>query len=631
MRKLWSIALSCILLLIPLMLSPSFSAALRNQPSGLNVGPYVDKIVYLVEPDQDQRVLDLLSGIIEMDLNFTPPQYFYASLDGDPDIDVYSALRNGYGHITINCAKYPLNISGFRRAFAYAFDKVAVQVEIFDGFSRVHDSVVPYANGWSIEDDLDYHYYTNRSDIGNQILDNLNFSIDSGTGYRLAPDGSPFDVVIEYTSSSPEIAGCTAQIGVDALRSLDVNASVQAAEFNEYISRLDSHGDYDMVFYAFNFIDYDVDWLGSEYWSEYADVPYQNPCNFRNATYDSWRDQLLYGTTYDEVYEAASEMQKILQYNVPRLVVYMNIYLQPYRNDKFAGHVPDLGRHISGPWTMRKIHKIDGEPGGTVTVGISTDPDSFNIFLDSNMVSESMFYELWPSLFTLAPDLTPFPYLVRQMITETHADNSSVPDGHTRFTIDIIDNATWSDGVRVTAEDVAFTHTYMFEAGITRPITPIEPMTDFVAAYAPSPTRVIMEYSTESFWHFSEFAYTRIIPKHIFNETIGYDGWMSWDPVYDPEAPHVTSGPYVFEDFEPASFYELGSNPDFAFYPEFDAFTTDYQVSSDYPVPDTPPGNHNPLDLLKIASAAIAGASSVIIIVMVLLIIRYRSLEDTNP
>ncbi|TFH02438.1 MAG: hypothetical protein E4H14_17645, partial [Candidatus Thorarchaeota archaeon] len=389
-------------------------STLRDIEPNLNTGPYVDKIVYKVIANQDQRILALQAGEIEMDCSIFDPVHLPA-LAADPDIDIFSALRNGYGHITINCRDAPLNESVLRRAFAFAFDKTAVTVDIMDGFSQEHDSLVPYCNGWCVEDQFAYHYYTNQTAIGNALLDATHiFDVNPSTGFR-EYKGAPFDIQIEYAASSPQIAGGISQIGVDALRNLHIDAETRAADFNEYISRLDSHGDYDMVFYAVNFYSNDVDWLAYEYWSEYADVVYQNPTNFANSTYDSYRNDLLYGTTYQEVYEAAAEMQKILQYNVPRLVVYENTYLQGYRNDQFTGHVEDLGRYITGPWTMRKIHKLDGTFGGTVPIAISEEPDSFNIFVTNSAYSSTILSELWPSLFKYGPDLSPWPDLAESM------------------------------------------------------------------------------------------------------------------------------------------------------------------------------------------------------------------------
>ena len=547
--------------------SPGLSVAI-DIPSDLNVGPFVDTIVYKVINNQDQRILALQAGEIEMDNSFFDPVHL-DTLAADPDISIFSALRNGYGHITINCRDAPLNESVLRRAFAFAFDKTAVTVDVMDGFSQEHDSLVPYPNGWCIEDQFTSHYYTDQSTIGNQLLNDSGvFPFDEAGEYRTYK-GEPFDITIEYSSNSPEIAGGTAQIGVDALRRLGINAQTQAADFNEYISRLDSHGDYDMVFYALNFYSNDVDWLAYEYWSEYADVEYQNPTNFRNATYDSWRDQLLYGTTYEDVYDAAAAMQEILQYNVPRLVVYENTYMQGYRNDQFTGHVEDLGRYITGPWTMRKIHLLDGSFGGTVPIAISEEPDSFNIYVTNSAYSAAILSELWPSLYSFGPDLNPWPDLAESMLTETHTDNPAVPDGHTRFTVDIIQNATWSDGTPLTANDVAFSYTYAFESSAFGNPAGTD-IGDLVAAYAPTPFRAVIEFSTESYWHFSNFAYDTVIPFHIFNDDtgIGYEGWNTWNPVFDPEQPNVNCGPFIFSDFEAGEFYELTYNPLFHYAPE---------------------------------------------------------------
>jgi ABC-type transport system substrate-binding protein len=546
----------------------------------MNTGPYVDNLVFKVISNQEQRILALQAGEIEFDTSFFDPVHL-DTLAADPDIDIFSALRNGYGHITINCRDAPLNESVLRRAFAFAFDKTAVTVEIMDGFSQEHDSIVPYPNGWCVEDEFDWHYYTDQSAIGNAILNASGlFPYDGGTGFRTYR-GDPFNIVIEYASSSPEIAGGTAQIGVDALLRLGIDAETRAADFNEYISRLDSHGEYDMVFYAQNFYSNDVDWLAYEYWSDYADVEYQNPSNFANTTYDSWRDQLLYGTTYEEVYEAAAEMQKILQYNVPRLVVYENTYMQGYRNDQFTGHVEDLGRYISGPWTMRKIHKLDGSPGGSVPIALPEEPDSFNIFVTNSPYSTTILENLYSSLYKYGPDLNPWPDLAESILTETHTDNVAVPEGHTRYTIDIIQNATWSDGTPLTAEDVAFTYMYMYESAVYGNPAGVD-LGDLVAVYAPTVYRVVIEFNTESYWQFSNFAFDYIIPKHIFNNSggIGYSGWNTWNPVFDPAEPHVTSGPFLFTDYEAGEFYEISKNPDYYYAPEVTTTTTTIPTTS---------------------------------------------------
>ena len=532
-------------------------------PSNLNEGPYVDYVDYLVISNENQRVLALQAGTIDMDTSFFDPVY-YNTLVADPDVSVYSALRNGYGQITINCRDYPLSISALRRAFAFAYNKTEIIADAFDGFGQEHDSLVPITNGWCVEDQFLYHYYTANADTGNAILDAAGFAVDGGTGFRNAPNGSAFDITIEYAASSPTIGGVVAQAAVDALTALQIDAHAQAADFNNYISRLDNHGDYDMIFYASQFYSNDVDWLAYEYWSAYADVPYQNPSNFANATYDSCRNQLLYGTTFDDVFEASAEMQRILQYNVPRLVVYENTYLQGYRTDEFTGYVEDLGRYIAGPWTMRKIHNLDGTPGGTVSVAIAQEPDTFNIFTTNSQYSAAILTNLYSSLYKYGPDLAPWPDLAESVLVETHAENAAVPTGHTRYTIDIIQNASWSDGMPLTAEDVAYTFTYAVESYAYGNPAGAD-LGDLVAAYAPSTYRVILEFSTESYWQFSDFAFDYIIPEHIFQD-IGYDGWNDWNPVFSSD-PQVTSGPFQFVSYSTGDWYRIGKNPLYYYLP----------------------------------------------------------------
>ncbi|TFG34379.1 hypothetical protein EU527_03470 [Candidatus Thorarchaeota archaeon] len=601
--------------------SPALSVA-ADVPSDLNVGPYIDKIVYKVIANQDQRILALQSGEIEMDNSFFDPNYVDI-LEEDPDISIFSALRNGYGHFTINCrdgGDGALADARVRRAFAFAFDKTAVTDTILNGFSQEHDSLVPYPNGWCIEDELPFHYYDDQTAMGNAILDAAGYDIVGE--YRAMPGGAPIQITIQYGAASEEIAGGTAQIGVDALRRLGFNAARQATDFNAYISMLDSHGDYDMVFYAVNFYSNDVDWLAYEYWSEYADVPYQNPTNFVNATYDSWRDQLLYGTTYEEVFEAAAEMQQILHYNVPRIVCYENTYMQGYRNDQFTGHVEDLGRYITGPWTMRKIHKLDGTFGGTVTVALGEEPDSFNIYTTNSAYSAAVLEGLWPSLYTWAPDLSPYPDLAESLTTETHDTNPAVPEGHTRFTIDIIQNATWSDGTPLTAEDVAYTFTYAFESFPYGNPAGTD-LGDLVGAYAPQTHRVVIEFSTESYWHFSNFAYDTVIPKHIFQE-IGFENWNVWNPVFDPAEPNVNCGPFVFTDFEAGEFYEITYNELFHYAPDRTPVETTTTETGETTTTTTTGGGTVPTFDPTLAIVAGAVGAAVVILVGGFVLLRQK-------
>ena len=118
----------------------------------------------------------MIEGTIDMDTDVYLPSEIPTDLDDD--ISTFETLRNGYGHITINCNTYPLNISGLRRAFAYAYDKSAVRQHMLEGHSQLHDSLVPATSGFCIEEELEWHYYDAQPETGNQILDDLGFDCD---------------------------------------------------------------------------------------------------------------------------------------------------------------------------------------------------------------------------------------------------------------------------------------------------------------------------------------------------------------------------------------------------------------------------------------------------------------------
>lgn len=553
-------------LVIPQIDTASSTAALQASVNeNLRIGPYTDRVTFRVIEDSNQLMLDLQSGNIDMHTGFLSETQVSSLTSSDPFIERNNVAGIGYGHITINCRDAPLNESILRRAFAFAFDKTAVIEDIMGGLSQEHDSLVPSSNGWCVEDQFTSHYYTDQTTIGDQLLNDSGLFPYDDEGECRTYKGEPFNITIEYAASFPEIAGGIAQIGVDALRRLGINAETQASDFDEFISRLGSHGNYDMVFYASNFQGNDVDWLAYEYWSDYADVEYQNPSNFANATYDSWRSQLLNGTTYEEIYQAAAEMQKILHYNVPRLVCYLKQTYQAYRTDLFENHINDLGEGISGSWSLRQIRPIGASHGGGVSVGTVEAPTNLNIFNYESSSSRMILDLLYPSLYDYDPSLRPIGNLVTHLAVQNNSNNPGVPVGHTRYIIDILENATWSDGTLLTAHDVNFTlqlvsrnsnalpGSFWYNGGM--------PPSSLIATDVLGPYRIAMEFDTESYRDFSYFAFGYIIPEHLFSN--GTITWDEWNPIFNPTHPLITCGPFLMDDYEIDDYYSLVYNSEF--------------------------------------------------------------------
>jgi peptide/nickel transport system substrate-binding protein len=526
-RKFLGLVLIAVILTLALL-----PASVESQPLpalGLKNGPFVDKIQFKTVVGDDQLVLALLNDEVDLIGDIVDPTFFDGLIDTE-DIEVASRIRNGYGFFTINCAKYPFNITAFRRAAAFAFDKYAISEDIWDGFAQPQDSVVPVVSPWTIEGQLPYSYYDANTEFGNQLLDEAGFYDVHGDGFREAPDGSNFSVLVESASSSP-IAIEVGETMAEGLQALHINATSVPTEFTEYLSRLNFHGDYDMMFLAWDFYRFDVDWLAYEFWGENADANYTNYPNFNNSNYDAWRGQLLHSVDYAEVLEAALAMQEILVYECPYIVCYENHMLSAYRTDKFEGFMNDALDGVPTWWTGYKVHlkSASGGPfGGTLRWSNSMVISPFNHMIMTGCPycfrSEKWLYD---SLIRRGPDGNDIAWLAESYSIQTHDDNAAVPENHTRFTFNILRNVTWSDGDSLTAEDVAFTLNYYRDAnGCALGVDLI----DMTSAYAPLEFVVVVEFAGESYWHLHTVGYMPIIPMHVFTE-IGPDNWNLWNPI----------------------------------------------------------------------------------------------------
>ena len=558
LKKLLIVAVLCFLVFFSI--SPALAEGQFELPGSYKTGPYIDKIQYRVISDSAEQMLALQNNDIDLIGDMIDPSLLPA-LQSLENIEVDNVWRNGYGYLTIKTDKYPFNITEFRRALAFAIDKQAISEDVWDGLSSPLDSCVPAVNPFSCEGLLPYTYYEANVELGNQLLDAAGFEISNVTGFRLRANGDPFDVLIEVPQSS-NIAIEVGEMTAEALRALHVDATSQPTDFYEYASRLPPMYDYDIRFTTVDFNNFDVDWLAYEYWSEFAyELDFNLPC-WQNTTYDSWRDQLLHATNYNDVYEAAFQMQEILVYQCPIIVCYENMLLSAYRTDKFEGYINDVSDGVPGWWTNYKVHIKLGETGapwgGTFRWSNSLDINTFNIMRSSSAYTNNVLQMMYDSLLNAGPDGSDIPWLAEDWYIETHDVNPSVPIDCTRLTFDVLTNATWSDGQPLTAEDIAFTFNYYRDS----PGNPFGgELTNMTAAYVPTENRVVIEFSSESYWHLHRIAYLSILPEHVFNE-IGLENWSTWDP-HPPIESMVTSGPFNVSDYVPGDFCELVYNPEY--------------------------------------------------------------------
>ena len=576
-----TIAITLVAAFTLMAFSPMFATA-QAVPGFAKTGPYVDKIRYDVITSDDLQVLALQNNEIDVIDGFLDAS-FIPALEVAENIQLTSVLRNGYGFVTINTDRYPLNYTAFRRAIAFSMDKNAISSEIFEGFSAAQDSPVPKQNGWSIEGQLPYTYYEQDIATGVALLEAAGFVIDPETGFRTGPNGDFEQIVVECGQTSP-IAVEVGTFIAAAMNDMDIDAVSVPTDFYEYLGRLNNHLDYDMCFLAWDFTSSDVDFLGTEWASWNADETFLNFPNFKNATYDSYIEDLLESADYQTVYDAAIALQEIWVYECPYIVCYQNIKYHAWRDDMFEGQVNDWTDGVPGWWTNQKVHlKADqaGAPfGGTFRWSNELDIDTFNLLGASSGYTMQVLDELYDSMMTLDSEGLDMMWLAESYVAETHLENPDIPEGHTRFTFNLLQNATFTDGTQITAEDVAFSLNFLRDAPGNRFKPSLLAMS---AAYAPSTYTVVVEFNTESYWHLHNVAFNPVFPKHIMQEIVIED-WAEWSP-NPPVEEMVTSGPFNVSEYVAGEFIELTYNPNYFFGPDRSTETTTTTTTTTTEVP----------------------------------------------
>ncbi|MHA2211849.1 MAG: ABC transporter substrate-binding protein, partial [Candidatus Thorarchaeota archaeon] len=517
-------------------------------------GPLIDKVVYDVIPERDQQVLALQNDRIDLIGDLVDPSLMPV-LEASENIETETTPTNSYVALSINCRKYPLNLTAFRRAFAYALDKEGIAQN--QQLVTPLDSVVTRASPFTIEGMSEENYYSSQIDKAEGLLDEAGFSDRNEDGVREAPDGSAFNVSIRYREDS-ESAKYVCEAAASTLTEVGINATAIYSGY-EYIGcgglyRLD----YDIMYFRLESEDLDVQWLANEYWSENVDSPYSNIPGFRNEIYDSYRESLIHSAEYDVVLDAAHAMQRILVYESPIVVCYEELAVSAYRDDKFDNLINMPVSGLLNWWTMCRARLIDEEGGpfgGTFRIGVSEEFDSFNPLTSHEWESGLPLSLMFDSLVRRNVDGEDVPFLAEEWTIETHEDNPSIPVGHSRITFQLEESATWSDDTILAAEDVVYTiNQYRDQQGSHFG----DALDDLYAVYYNSDTAVVTEFRTESYWNLYDVCFIPILQKKQCSER----DVLEWDPdpLVDPLEIH---GPFIVSDRVEGEFVEMTYNPDY--------------------------------------------------------------------
>lgn len=550
-------------------------------------GAFLDSVEYVLIEDDADRVLSLQNGSIDMIVGYLPSNYYDDLLETD-DVTVETQLRYGYEQMIVNCFKYPLNESSLRRALAQAFNKTALTepyAEIYsliDAELLLHDSLLPRINPYTAEGSLPSSYYGQDILLANQTLDAGGFLDDDGDGWREAPDGSDFSINIEvpsfsfYPSLAPIIDSTLSKIGIEG--------SLMVSDYLEYEDSLIIHGDFDIkfwrtefVFGEFSVIQPNALTLDVEFLKRHTSDNYMlhnlNPCNWKNSTYDYWVSVFFNTSSEVQRQTAALEIQKIWFEECPSIIIHSTSEAVAYRTDRFQDLHVDKPCEFTFPWSSyltRLMNGKGGPIGGTLRIGYADEIETFNYMkagqrygpLGVKESSRDILEHVQLTLVNLDKDSEYIPWLAESYTIENHDDNPSIPEGKSRITFQIRDDAKWSDGTQITADDVAYSLAYY--ASSAQYGNPIGIIFDQMnAVFSPLPLEVVVEFDVPyCYLDLSAFAVANIVTDDTF-DGISPSDWYDWNPVLGTDDYPVSGGPFSLESHTPGESTVLTVNPYF--------------------------------------------------------------------
>lgn len=203
-----------------------------------------------------------------------------------------------------------------------------------------------------------------------------------------------------------------------------------------------------------------------------------------------------------------------------------------------------LGITITIPWFSVSSAQEEPEYGGTLKVAFMTDVDTQNVLYTQSWWTAVIITMCYDTLVVFNPGLEVVPWL---------ATSWEIGEDGLEWTFHIVENATWHDGEPLTAEDVAFTFTYIKEKKIPGFLSEVE-LIDRVEVVDDYTVKFYLTNKSATFLTRTVRAIP-ILPKHI------------WENVDEPEQfkneEFIGSGMFIFEERVPEQYIRLKANENY--------------------------------------------------------------------
>lgn len=311
------------------------NVTLERNPDYWEGAPHMEGMIYKVVPDPGARLAQLQSGEVDI-LDLQPEQI--ASVQGNPEINIYNFKDDGYSYIGLNLANpanpqpgrdedgnlieqdpHPiLSDVNVRKAIAHSLDYQAIidQVYLGQGY-QIAANVLP-AVEWAYDDTL--QPYATDPELAAQLLEEAGWVDADGDGVR-EKDGVRLELSLRTNAGNAtrEDLGVLVQ---DQLNNIGFQINFEAIDFGTLIEQLTGQT-YDMVIIGWTGLGSDPN--DDAFWHTKYDVPGSgfNFVSYHNPEVDELLEQgvTVPGCDPEERAPYYKRIQQIIHDDVPYIFV----------------------------------------------------------------------------------------------------------------------------------------------------------------------------------------------------------------------------------------------------------------------------------------------------------------------
>jgi len=540
--------LAAFLLLLMVATTPILS---QQQPKVEKVGPRIDRLLIKIYENPEAEALALKAGEIDL-MDWSLPAEKIEEFKQDPNIQLFVYEEFGMFEIDINHRVWPTSDLHFRRACAYLVDKDRLISEVIKGYAVRIDSPVPSSMGeWYNPNIMIYEYDPEKAA---EELELAGIVDTDGDGIRNDPrTGKNMDPIIFYIRADDPYRKTAGEWLAEELEKLGVPVDAKVVERTVCYEQVMVNYEYHLYTGGW-LLGPDPDHLYDLYHSSQDVAPepwsYNYP-GFHNETFDMWAEKVKYGSTKEEVLEAAHKAQEVFAEQVATIPLYNFINVVAARKN-WVNIVNHVGYGPHEHFTFLQAHPEGQEFGGTLKWGFKSDVESLNPIKAEWVWDWYVLDRIYDYLIRRNP-YNPaewWPWLAESWTVEEW----TTPDGQPglKITFKLCKNVTFHDGVKMTSADVKFTVELLTHANVSRWM----PYTSLVEKIeAPDDYTVVFYLNTQSYLALAYVNYP-VLPKHIWEKH--WDDWMDLKP--DETGELIGTGPFKFVEHIPGEYVLLEAN-----------------------------------------------------------------------